>query len=207
MAKKAEKRSHKRKNKINEPSTASERRKARLLAIEKARIRDIARSSEPDFPPKPPSKKLLCKIARGFCEEMDPAVFEEAGCAVCGQLTTLRELTPLASIPYSLDLLEREGVTCTERFSETDEVDELNGPVLDLTCNSVFVDREIHLINGVSPPLALANGFWIGTVPEVLKGLSFAEKMLIARIRHNRCLVRIYMKFAEAITVPTHNPA
>ncbi|KAJ7028454.1 hypothetical protein C8F04DRAFT_964008 [Mycena alexandri] len=122
---------------------------------------------------------------------MDPAAFEEAGCAVCGQLTTLCELTPLASAPYSLDPLEREGVTRVERLSDTDEVDELDGPVLDSTCDSVCVDCEIHLVKGAVPPLALANGFWIGAVPEVLKGLSFAEKLLIARIRHNRCLVRV----------------
>ncbi|KAJ7853114.1 hypothetical protein B0H13DRAFT_1500221, partial [Mycena leptocephala] len=32
---------------------------------------------------------------------------------------------------------------------------------------------------------------WIGAVPWQLRGLSFAEKMLISKVRHNRCVVRV----------------
>src|ERR1700734_493891 len=41
------------------------------------------------------------------------------------------------------------------------------------------------------PPYSLANSFWIGPIPSILKNLTFAEKMLIARIHHNNCLVHI----------------
>jgi hypothetical protein len=37
----------------------------------------------------------------------------------------------------------------------------------------------------------LANGMWIGQVPKELSDLSFAEQLLIARVRHNRCIVRV----------------
>ncbi|KAJ7041721.1 hypothetical protein C8F04DRAFT_907649, partial [Mycena alexandri] len=66
-------------------------------------LRTTPKMREPEFPPRPPSDKLLCTIARDFCGEMDPAVFEEAGCTVCGQLTALRELTELKDVSYSLD--------------------------------------------------------------------------------------------------------
>ncbi|KAJ7099108.1 hypothetical protein C8R44DRAFT_550930, partial [Mycena epipterygia] len=151
------------------------------------------------FSPKPPSERLLQKIARGFCGEMDPAAFEEAGCAVWGQLKTLRELTPLKDIKYCLDPLERDGVTLMERKFDNEEAQEINGPVLDSTCDSICEECEESLPAGTAPKFALANGFWIGTVPEVLKGLSFAEKLLIARIRHNRCLVRVSSGRAKMI--------
>ncbi|EIM78994.1 uncharacterized protein STEHIDRAFT_43622, partial [Stereum hirsutum FP-91666 SS1] len=34
-------------------------------------------------------------------------------------------------------------------------------------------------------------GNWIGDVPRVMKGLSMAEKMMISRVHHNRCIVRV----------------
>jgi hypothetical protein len=44
---------------------------------------------------------------------------------------------------------------------------------------------------GKVPKQALANGFWLGSVPDELKDLTFAEKMMIARVRHNRAVVRV----------------
>ncbi|KAJ6622054.1 hypothetical protein B0H10DRAFT_1788658, partial [Mycena sp. CBHHK59/15] len=38
---------------------------------------------------------------------------------------------------------------------------------------------------------SLANHMWIGRVPWQLKDLSYAEWMLIAKVRHNRCVVRV----------------
>ena len=40
------------------------------------------------------------------------------------------------------------------------------------------------------PTAALANGNWIGSIPDCLRQLTFAEKLLIARVRLNRCIVR-----------------
>jgi uncharacterized protein (DUF2132 family) len=38
---------------------------------------------------------------------------------------------------------------------------------------------------------ALANGLWLGNVPSVLSDLRFIEKLLIARLRHNCCFVKV----------------
>jgi hypothetical protein len=35
------------------------------------------------------------------------------------------------------------------------------------------------------PVLALANGKWLGKVPKELQNLSYAEQLLVARVRHN----------------------
>lgn len=71
---------------------------------------------------------------------------------------------------------------------------------MDDTCDSVCDECETALTTKKMPPFALANGFWIGNVPLQLKNLSFAEGMLlIARIRHNRCLIRVSSGRAKMI--------
>ena len=58
--------------------------------------------------------------------------------------------------------------------------------------------------------LALANDLWIGNVPEELQGLTYAEKLLIARVRHNRCVIRVtggvHKMKANAITFANPTP-
>ncbi|KAJ6487818.1 hypothetical protein C8R45DRAFT_827490 [Mycena sanguinolenta] len=41
------------------------------------------------------------------------------------------------------------------------------------------------------PKFALANHAWIGPVPEQLRDLSYAEQVMIAKVRHNRCVMRV----------------
>ena len=55
------------------------------------------------FPPSPPSKRLMHKMISGFCNDTDPSKFEEAGCAVCGQLLILTNLIKLTDLKCSLD--------------------------------------------------------------------------------------------------------
>ena len=44
------------------------------------------------FPPSPPSNRLMQKIITGFCNDTHPVKLEEAGCAVCGQLVNISNL-------------------------------------------------------------------------------------------------------------------
>jgi len=37
----------------------------------------------------------------------------------------------------------------------------------------------------------LENGFWIGKIPKELENLTFAEKLLISRVQHNKCIFRV----------------
>ncbi|KAJ6476087.1 hypothetical protein C8R45DRAFT_834277 [Mycena sanguinolenta] len=41
------------------------------------------------------------------------------------------------------------------------------------------------------PAHALVNHLWIGEVPWQLRNLKIAEQMLIAKVRHNRCVMRV----------------
>ncbi|KAJ6449107.1 hypothetical protein C8R45DRAFT_755637, partial [Mycena sanguinolenta] len=82
-------------------------------------------------------------------------------------------------------------VTRKERNSVHDPIESLQGPVLASECDHVCADCEARLLQNIMPLRSLANHLWIGNVPWQLKDLSYAEKMLIAHIRHNRCLVRV----------------
>jgi hypothetical protein len=145
------------------------------------------------FPPEPLSKNLTHTIASGFCKAMAPSRFVESGCAVCGRLTIKSELIKLSEIEWDLGLLARdgEGVTRLERFAEVDSIQEIKGPILDPKCDSVCKGCDHILLTGHVPIMALANDLWIGDVPEQLQGLSYAEKLLVARVRHNRCVVKV----------------
>ena len=156
------------------------------------------------FPPVPPKNKLLHKIITGFCADTHPSQFEEAGCAVCGILISKKNLIVLKDVQCSFDSLIRSGVTRIERTSESEEHKEFKGPIIDSECNHVCQACLKHLEKGISPPMALANGLWLGKVPSELTGLTFVEKILISRVRHNRCIVRIasgrYKMRANAIS-------
>ena len=62
------------------------------------------------FPPEPPSKQLMSEMIYSFAKEVNPAYHAECGCAVCGKLTTVSHMVPLASVHNKLYLLDSEGV-------------------------------------------------------------------------------------------------
>ena len=41
------------------------------------------------------------------------------------------------------------------------------------------------------PTQALANNLWLGEIPNELQNLTYAEQLLIARVCHNRCIVKV----------------
>ncbi|KAJ7115116.1 hypothetical protein C8R43DRAFT_902845, partial [Mycena crocata] len=143
------------------------------------------------FPPLPLSTKETHGIITRYCSSINPRNFMEKGCAVCGYLVPIKHLTRLTEFKGDLTLLARQGVTRKERYHLDDPVEELDGPVLADGCNRICVDCETALSNRVVPKLALARHNWVGVVPEPLKDLTFAEGLMIAKIRHNRCVVRV----------------
>lgn len=156
------------------------------------------------FPPSPPRDKLLHKLIDGFCEATQPSRFVESGCAVCGQITPRTKLLLLSASKCDLNLLINVGVTCMERKSESDPFQDIDGPVIDPDCNHICLNCHSHLTKGSVPPMALASGLWLGKVPDELSCLTFIEKLLISRIRHNRCIIRVasgrYKMRANAVT-------
>ncbi|KAF5328907.1 hypothetical protein D9611_014251 [Ephemerocybe angulata] len=143
------------------------------------------------YPPPPLSDLEKITIIREFCDDIRPSCFEEAGCAVCGQLTLLTELKPIESLDCPLDPLVEPGVARQERLSPDEPITYDAGPVIDKSVDTVCAKCASCLAQGRRPVNALANGLWVGEVPSVLSDLSYAEQCLIARARTNRCVVRV----------------
>jgi Pyruvate/2-oxoacid:ferredoxin oxidoreductase delta subunit len=118
------------------------------------------------FPPSPPSNRLMHKIISGFCDDTLPSKFEEAGCAICGQLVIMPNLIKLIDIKCSLDPLVRVGVTRLPRKSAYDPIEEFKGPIIDTNCKHACHECISYLKKNVMPPTALANGLWVGEVPK-----------------------------------------
>lgn len=163
--------------------------------------KDVKKAVDPDpesvikqypFPPPPPPTKLKETIIRNWCEDTSPNRFMESGCAVCGQLNPVDLLSKLSETDCDLEILNRAGmgVTRLERSCDDDPIQEIKGPILDNACSKICRACEDSLIMGLIPKYALANGLWLGAVPEQLKGLTFAERLLISRVRHNKCVMR-----------------
>ncbi|KAJ7490232.1 hypothetical protein B0H11DRAFT_1678789, partial [Mycena galericulata] len=47
------------------------------------------------FPPPPRTRKDVHRITSAYCHGIRPSVFVESGCAVCGCLVPLKQLTKL----------------------------------------------------------------------------------------------------------------
>src|SRR4051794_5321488 len=83
------------------------------------------------FPPSSPSLGLQHSIISETCEDMAPHVFVEAGCAVCGRLTSLSSLLDLSEVQLDLNLLISSGVTQQERLYAEDPIKDLEDPILE----------------------------------------------------------------------------
>ena len=161
------------------------------------------------FPPLPPSSELYQKIISDFCADTSPEVFEEAGCAVCGKLTPICEMEECSEVE-NISLLKVDVVTRKARYETSDSVKELKGPILAPGCSRVCFTCIESLDKKKMPTLALANGLWIGEIPDELQGLTYAEQLLIARVQHNRCIVKVssgmYKMRANAISFSNPMP-
>ena len=66
------------------------------------------------FPPEPLTSALARDIADGACKKMTKNKIEEGGCAVCGELVPIEELSRLKAIKNHLHVLKAEGISSIE---------------------------------------------------------------------------------------------
>ncbi|KAI4294444.1 hypothetical protein K525DRAFT_212645, partial [Schizophyllum commune Loenen D] len=144
-----------------------------------------------DFPPEPVTDALVEDIIRGFCGATSKEAIEEVGCACCGSLCNRATSKSAKDKKLDMSLLIEPHATRLARDSLEEPIKRIDGPVLADGCDRICVPCHDHLASGRRPPMALANGFWVGEVPDVLKGLSYAEMQMISKIRHNRTVVRV----------------
>jgi hypothetical protein len=148
-------------------------------------------SDDLPFPPEPLDHELAHTIVSSACKSMTAKTVEEAGCAVCGLLTPVEKLSRLKNVKNQLMVLCAQGVTRVERKSSDQKIKEYTGPVLDYDCHEICHPCRSSIRKNNVPRNALARGLWIGKVPPVLSSLRYVERMLIARVRHTCCFVRV----------------
>src|ERR1700683_1395762 len=93
-------RQHKRESSESQKQKKSKQKRERKEAL---------RLSPHKFPPSSPSEVLQETIAQGWCKDTSADAFMEGGCAVCGQLTPVTQLSELSKSGCDLDVLVREG--------------------------------------------------------------------------------------------------
>ena len=148
-------------------------------------------SFTPEFPPTPLDQALSKKIIERACNRLKVENIGEKGCAVCGELKPVRDMSRLKSVKNQLHTLAARGVTRVERKTSSEPLRDYKGPILDYNCNTICDSCRGSIRKGKTPKLALANGLWIGDVPPQLKCLNFIERMLVAHIRHTCSYVKV----------------
>ncbi|KAF7976392.1 hypothetical protein HWV62_6777 [Athelia sp. TMB] len=150
-------------------------------------------SEEPvAFPPRPTSDYTKRRVVTDWCDAHAAKNFVEVGCGVCGQLVKKADTVQLTAEMREYDCLRSSARgTRKERNHVSDPISPIEGPVIDEGCDHVCNSCCKILKAGKVPLMALANNMWLGTIPDALQGLYFAERMLIAKVRHNRIVMRV----------------
>jgi hypothetical protein len=82
-------------------------------------------------------------------------------------------------------------VTRKECLKSSDSHRELKGPILANNCQHICNTCSKSVSKNQVPLFSLANGLLLSNIPEVLQNLSYAEQLLIAKVKHNRCIIRV----------------
>ncbi|KAF9033546.1 hypothetical protein BJ165DRAFT_1417496 [Panaeolus papilionaceus] len=133
----------------------------------------------------------IAEVMSAYCQDLAPNAVEETGCAVCGQLTLRRLMSPLTENVKHLHVLVEPGATRSERYDVFTPCTPCDGPVLAPNLTQICTNCKVALEKDQRPKLSLANWLWLGEVPPVLQNLTLAEQVLISRVRHNYCVVRV----------------
>ncbi|KAH9920735.1 hypothetical protein B0H21DRAFT_701925, partial [Amylocystis lapponica] len=154
------------------------------------------------FPPPPATPTMAADIVRDWCSAWTSSEVSEAPCAVCARLVLAKMLSTCSEDTIDLRILHRagDGVMRVARHTASDIVDEIPGPILfpggfrvvdGVRVLSICPPCLRGIKNHHLPRHSLANGLWLGEVPDELQGLTFVEKLAIARRRHNLFVVKV----------------
>ena len=148
---------------------------------------------------KPSRAAMLKRMISNWCDSNSPEAMAEVICVSCGTRALRKESVVFPEDQYALHCLCNPKVAVHTRRTRDDPGGPILEPLLFLReetdkCNGMLrfcSDCEKAVRSGSTPEFAPARGLWVGNVPEHLPQLSFAEKLLIAKERHNICVVQV----------------
>jgi hypothetical protein len=163
--------------------------------VEPINISDMSFTDVNDykFPPEPLTASQSAEAVTDFVAACSAENIEEVGCLCCGMLVKKKDTVPQAEVEGMLHLLETSDpfIARLERLDSNKPLRVWEGPVIDLRCSRCCKPCANKLSNKKVPKHALSRGSWIGNVPPELQNLSYAEKVLVSRVRTNRHIFRV----------------
>jgi len=110
-------------------------------------------SSSKQFPPSPPSGKLMEHMVNSYCVDLEPQVIVEEGCAVCGVLYRSKDMNELQEHEYDMELLKSDSIYITRQMqlSVQDDIKPCKGPILASGCDKVCKSCAHSLSIGRTP--------------------------------------------------------
>ncbi|KAH9829283.1 uncharacterized protein C8Q71DRAFT_718439, partial [Rhodofomes roseus] len=142
------------------------------------------------FPPPPLGKEDVAHIVADWCDSINGSSLIECPCAVCGELVLGTSVSTVLRDGLDLSPLVRRGVSAGLAQEPI-----LYPPAVHVRDGLCFLDVCSTCLNGLRhhllPRRALANGLWVGDVPLCLQSLTFVEKLVISKYRHNACVVEV----------------
>lgn len=144
------------------------------------------------FPPRPLPLSAKMTIVRNWVMASRSAALMEGPCAVCARNVYLTNRVEVSLDDDCLDLLNIPEAEFCGSDLPTDRV--LLPAAVNYSRNVAHICKQCRTSlkkNKRLPRLAMANGLWLGQVPLELADLTFVEKLLVARYRHNVCVVTV----------------
>ena len=143
---------------------------------------------------KTPAPSVMNSIVQEFIERTGNEAMKTMVCACCALETEASNITKstFESIPNRSLLIPRIPHPGHDIFQKM----LLEPKGVDVGANSVNICYKcyINLERGNLPSFALANDMWIGRVPDCLKSLTLAERLLIAKYLPTAYVVKLYPK-------------
>ncbi|PBK82747.1 hypothetical protein ARMGADRAFT_946111 [Armillaria gallica] len=88
-------------------------------------------------------------------------------------------------------VLKNPEVTQIDRDKAEQPIHSADNPVIDDSLSYICIQCRTAVREGKVPAKSLANRLWLGAVLEVLSKLTFAKRLLVCKIRHNCCFMKV----------------
>ena len=142
---------------------------------------------------KAPSRQTVNSAIEEFIDCTSNSAMAAGVCAVCARESNRSELTP-----YTLNQIPSPGRLIPPVPHPAHDIFEgmllhPTGFVNDNTIN-VCMECARALLKDKVPPLALANGMWVGATPHELAYLTLPERLLIAKYFPSAYIIKLYPK-------------